>query len=71
MCRDLWEIGDVLTKDRKFCVSSSHPAETFPLVLAIGIIVQGVVFAAVQGQGMTALDSSACSTIAQFVWPGM
>jgi len=33
--------------ERKFCISKIHPAETFPLILAIAIIVQGLVFAAV------------------------
>jgi hypothetical protein len=63
--------GDELTLDSKFCVSSIHPAETFPLVLAIGIVIQGIVFAAVQSQGLSALFTKGCSTIAQFMWPGM
>ena len=56
---------------RKFCVSSIHPAETLPLVLAIGIIIQGLVFAAVQGQGMDMLfTSGGCDVIAQYMFPG-
>jgi hypothetical protein len=54
-------------------VRTIHPAETFPLILAIGIVIQGIVFAAVQGQGLTQLfldGGGACSVIAQFMWPG-
>ncbi|KAG4415199.1 hypothetical protein IFR04_011658 [Cadophora malorum] len=58
-------------KASKFCVSSIHPAETFPLVLAIGIVIQGLVFAGVQGQGLTSLFATGCGLIAQFMWPAM
>lgn len=61
----------MLTRNRKFCVSSIHPAETFPLILAIGIVIQGIAFAGVQAQGLTALFTKGCSEIAQFMWPGM
>lgn len=59
-----------LTLARKFCVSKIHPAETFPLVLAIGIVIQGLVFAAVQGEGLESLLVTGCGEIAQFMWPG-
>lgn len=58
-------------KASKFCVSSIHPAETFPLVLAIGIVIQGLVFAGVQGEGLTSLFTSNCKVIAQFMWPAL
>jgi hypothetical protein len=51
-------------------VSSIHPAETFPLILAIGIVIQGLVFAGVQGEGLQSLFTTGCRTIAQFMWPG-
>jgi len=59
-----------LTLNRKFCVSKIHPAETFPLLLAIGIFVQGLVFAGVQGTGLQSLFVDGCAIIAQFMWPG-
>ncbi|THV46545.1 hypothetical protein BGAL_0377g00020 [Botrytis galanthina] len=55
-------------KASKFCVSMIHPAETFPLVLSIGIVIQGLVFAAVQGEGLHSLFTFGCGTIAQFMW---
>lgn len=48
-----------------------HPAETFPLVLSIGIVIQGLVFAALQGEGLHSLFTFGCGTIAQFMWIGM
>lgn len=60
----------MLTSNSKFCVKSIHPAETFPLVLAIGIVIQGLVFAGVQGEGLKSLFTTGCQTIAQFMWPG-
>jgi len=57
--------------ERKFCISKIHPAETFPLILAIAIIVQGLVFAAVSGEGLRSLFIMNCGVIAQFTWVGM
>ncbi|KAF7889178.1 hypothetical protein EAF00_009478 [Botryotinia globosa] len=55
-------------KASKLCVSMIHPAETFPLVLSIGIVIQGLIFAAVQGEGLHSLFTFGCGTIAQFMW---
>lgn len=69
----VWQLQlcTVANRSRKFCVSSIHPAETLPLVLAIGIIIQGLVFAAAQGQGMDMLfTSGGCDIIAQYMFPG-
>jgi hypothetical protein len=56
--------------DRKFCVSSIHPAETFPLILAIGVLIQDLAFAGVQGTGLEALTTRNCGLIAQLMLPG-
>jgi hypothetical protein len=61
----------LLTINRKFFILSLHPAETFPLILSIGIAIQGLVFAGVQGTGLKSLSITGCTTIAQFMWPGM
>ncbi|EKD16350.1 uncharacterized protein L3040_008450 [Drepanopeziza brunnea f. sp. 'multigermtubi'] len=59
-------------KASKICVSSIHPAETFPLVLALGIAIQGLVFAGVQGEGLSSLFvQNTCGLIAQFLWPAL
>lgn len=56
--------------DRKFCILSIHPAETFPLILAIGVLIQGLAFAGVQGNGLEALTTRNCGLIGQIMLPG-
>jgi len=63
--------GYLLTDKRKFCVKSIHPAETFPLILSIAIVIQGLVFASVQAQGLQGLFTDGCEVIAQILWPSM
>ncbi|KHJ35980.1 hypothetical protein EV44_g6393 [Erysiphe necator] len=58
-------------KSSKFCVSSIHPAETFPLILAIFIFIQGLIFAGVQGRGLKALFTDGCAELSQLVWPAI
>jgi hypothetical protein len=41
------------------------------LILSVGIFIQGLLFAGVQGTGLKSLDVKGCGTIAQFMWPGM
>ncbi|PBP21103.1 hypothetical protein BUE80_DR008048 [Diplocarpon rosae] len=56
----------------KFCFFSIPPAETFPLVLVVGIVLQGLVFAGVQGEGLSSLFvQDTCGLIAQFMWPAL
>ncbi|KAI9049664.1 hypothetical protein LZ554_006689 [Drepanopeziza brunnea f. sp. 'monogermtubi'] len=56
----------------QICVTLIHPAETFPLVLALGIAIQGLVFAGVQGEGLSSLFvQNTCGLIAQFLWPAL
>lgn len=54
----------------KFCVSTLHPAETFPLILSTGIVFQGIIFAIAQGQGMESISTAGCDIIAQYMLPG-
>jgi hypothetical protein len=55
---------------RKKFLWAMHPADTFPLVLALGIVVQGVMFAVAQSYGLESLMIRGCGSIAQFVFPG-
>ncbi|KFY24571.1 hypothetical protein V493_05155 [Pseudogymnoascus sp. VKM F-4281 (FW-2241)] len=57
------------SNSKKFFLWAMHPAETFPLVLALGIVVQGLIFAVAQSYGLDSLMIDRCSTIAQFVFP--
>ncbi|KAH8821411.1 hypothetical protein F5884DRAFT_850642 [Xylogone sp. PMI_703] len=58
-------------KKTGFHIPWIHPAETFPLVLSLGIMVQGMVFAGAQGMGLKALNEHGCAHISQFVWPAL
>ncbi|KFZ18768.1 hypothetical protein V502_03976 [Pseudogymnoascus sp. VKM F-4520 (FW-2644)] len=57
------------SSSKKFFLWAMHPAETFPLVLALGIVVQAIIFAVAQSFGLESLMIDRCSTIAQFVFP--
>ena len=62
--------GIPLTEPRRFGIPSIPPAETFPLILANGTIIQGIIFAAVLAQGFDSPFTRGCSIIAHFMWPG-
>ena len=55
---------------RKYWISAIHPAETVPLILAIGIVIQGLLFIGAQSTGLSSLYINGCATISQFVFPG-
>ncbi|KFY39862.1 hypothetical protein V495_05724 [Pseudogymnoascus sp. VKM F-4514 (FW-929)] len=59
------------SNSKKLFLWAMHPAETFPLVLALGIVVQGLIFAIAQSFGLESLMIDGCSTIAQFVFPAI
>lgn len=44
--------------------------EAFPLILSIGIVVQGITFAVAQSTGLDSLFGSGCTLIAVFMFPG-
>ncbi|RDL35408.1 uncharacterized protein BP5553_07339 [Venustampulla echinocandica] len=58
-------------KATKLCTRTIHPAETFPLILAIGIAIQGLAFIGVQATGLSSLFTDGCSVIAQYMWPAL
>ncbi|RYP79527.1 hypothetical protein DL770_006627 [Monosporascus sp. CRB-9-2] len=45
--------------------------ETFPLVLSLGITIQGIIFAVSQSHGLDGLFKAGCSLISQFMWPAI
>lgn len=47
------------------------PAESFPLVLSVGIVVQGIVFAVAQSTGLDHLLTLGCTITSQMMLPGM
>ncbi|KAK2065605.1 hypothetical protein LY76DRAFT_216609 [Colletotrichum caudatum] len=47
------------------------PAETFPLVLSVGIVVQGIVFAVAQSTGLDHLLTLGCTITSQMMLPAV
>jgi hypothetical protein len=45
-------------------------AEVYPLVLSLGIVIQGIVFAAAQSTGLDNLLTKGCTAIAEYLLPG-
>ncbi|EPQ66085.1 Bgt-2720 [Blumeria graminis f. sp. tritici] len=58
-------------KASKFCISSIHPAELYPLIISIGIVIQGIIFTSVQSTGLMSVTIDGCGTIAQVIWPAI
>jgi hypothetical protein len=47
-----------------------HPAETFPLALACGAVLQQIIFVSVQGTTLHAVFSRSCRGLAMVTFPG-
>lgn len=60
-----------LTIARKFALQNVHPAETFPLVLACGGVIQQIIFVAVQSTSLRSVLSNQCRGLAMVTFPGM
>ncbi|KAK5627086.1 hypothetical protein RRF57_002801 [Xylaria bambusicola] len=50
------------------CVRGS---DVYPFILSVAIVVQGIIFAVSQAQGLDSLFQSGCALISQFMWPGI
>ncbi len=60
----------LLTVSRRNGFSFVPESEIFPLVLSIGIFIQGFVFAGAQSTGLDALFGLGCTWLAQLMLPG-
>ena len=47
-----------------------HPAEMFPLILSMSIILQAIVFISVQSSNTTPILFDGCGRIVQLIFPG-
>ena len=60
-----------LTFHRRFsALHNVHPAETFPLALASGAVIQQIIFVAVQSTSLQRVLSDQCRSIAMVTFPG-
>jgi hypothetical protein len=57
-------------KDRKSFLQLVRPTETFPLILSLGIVVQGITYAAAQARGLQSLSILGCESISELMLPG-
>lgn len=63
--------GQLLTYLRRHGFSFVQTAEVFPLILSLGITIQGIIFAVAQSTGLDDLLSRGCTLVSQFMLPGM
>jgi hypothetical protein len=59
-----------LTNPRRNGFNFVSEAETFPLVLSVGIFIQSFIFAGVQSRGLDNFRGRGCIWIAQLMLPG-
>ena len=61
----------LLTRTRRFnALHNVHPAETFPLALACGAVLQQIIFVSVQGTTLHSVFSRSCRGLAMVTFPG-
>ncbi|KAF2262916.1 hypothetical protein CC78DRAFT_295104 [Lojkania enalia] len=60
-----------LRKRRFNAIHNVHPAETFPLVLACGAVIQQVIFVAVQSTSLHSVLSNKCRGLAMITFPAI
>lgn len=62
----------ILTSVRRFnALHNVHTAETFPLALASGAVLQQIIFVAVQSTSLHSVLSTQCRGLAMVTFPGM
>ncbi|KAF2121294.1 hypothetical protein BDV96DRAFT_209112 [Lophiotrema nucula] len=59
------------TRKRFSSLHNVHPAETFPLVLACGAVIQQIIFVAVQSTSLRSVLSSQCRGLAMVTFPAI
>lgn len=61
---------DINVRDRSSFWRVLGPAEVFPFVLSLGIVVQGIIFASIQSFGLQGLFIRGCEPLSQVMLPG-
>ncbi|KAF9701500.1 hypothetical protein EKO04_000206 [Ascochyta lentis] len=60
-----------LRKQRFNCLQNVHPAETFPLALASGVVLSQIIFVSVQGTTLHSVLSNSCRMLAMITYPAI
>ncbi|KAI1308875.1 hypothetical protein F5Y03DRAFT_84344 [Xylaria venustula] len=58
-------------KERVNIFTCVRGSDVYPFILSLAIVVQGIIFAVSQAQGLDSLFQSGCALISQFMWPGI
>jgi hypothetical protein len=61
---------ELMAARRFVALRNVHPAETFPLVLATGAVIQQIIFVAVQSASLSSVLSNQCRGLAMITLPG-
>ncbi|KAF2786454.1 hypothetical protein K505DRAFT_259881 [Melanomma pulvis-pyrius CBS 109.77] len=69
--RRIASVQTPLRKKRFSSLQSVHPAETFPLVLACGAVIQQIIFVAVQSTSLRSVLSKNCRAMAMITYPAI
>ncbi|KAF2462373.1 hypothetical protein BDY21DRAFT_277458 [Lineolata rhizophorae] len=71
---DAWEVSklQVHLRPRKFALLSAvHPAETFPLVLAVSVVIQQLILVPIQASSLDSIIVDGCTETVQIVMPAI
>ncbi|KAH0565670.1 hypothetical protein GP486_000926 [Trichoglossum hirsutum] len=49
-------------------LTNIHPAEIFPLIVSVAVIIQGLIFAGIESMGLSNTRVSGCTRISEVVW---
>jgi hypothetical protein len=61
---------DILSRRRRGFLRILNPAEVFPFTVAVGNVLQGLIFIGVQAAGLKGFWASRCRLTSELVWPG-
>ncbi|KAJ2986044.1 hypothetical protein NUW58_g5218 [Xylaria curta] len=58
-------------RDRVNIFTCIRGPDVYPFFLSLGIVIQGIIFAVSQAQGLDSLFKPGCALISQFMWPAI
>ena len=59
---------NVPRKGKRYFLTAIHPAEVFPLIVSVAVIIQGLIFAGIESKGLSNYRVSGCTGISEVVW---
>ena len=62
---------NITRKGKRHSLAAIHPAEVFPLIVSVAVIIQGLIFAGIESMGLSNYRVSGCTRISEVVWTSM